>query len=295
MSSTVPLEALQIPLEVNSISGGQGSPVVLIHGLAASLHDWDALFPLLVETGYSAHALDLLGHGESAKPQERAYQMAWLVDHFIGWINALNLYEPPVLIGHSLGAYLALEYARRFPERTRGLILANPFYSNSQLSAVLRLAYSQPGISSFFMQHMPAWVIRLAIDVMSLSTGHARGGLHALPEPVRAQTALDYMRTAPAAYAVFRAGLNLTPYLPSINVPALVLWGDRDRTLSSASFEALVRQLPQATGRSSRTGHVPHQAQADWFNEQVLAFLASLSRGDSPAKRASDTPSLRLP
>ncbi len=296
MSSTVALETFEIPLEVNSISQGHGSPVVLIHGLAASLHDWDMLIPLLVEGGYSTHALDLLGHGESAKPENPAYEMAWLVDHFAGWLNGLNLAEPPVLIGHSLGGYVALEYARRFPERVRGLVLADPFYANSQLPAVLRLAYAHPNVSSFFIKHSPRWVIRLAIDVMSLSTGHSKGGLHALPEPMRAQSTLDYMRTAPATYAILKSELNLTPYLPSIKVPTLVLWGDRDHTLTPASFEELVRQLPRATGKSRRTGHVLHQAEAEWFNQEVMAFLAALATDDVGQKsrsQSSTTPPLR--
>ncbi len=295
MSNTVSLETFEVPLEVNSVSRGHGSPVVLIHGLAASLHDWDMLVPLLVESGYSAHALDLLGHGESAKPRKPAYEMAWLVDHFAGWLDGLKLSEPPVLIGHSLGGYVALEYARRYPERVRGLILADPFYSNSQLPAVLRLAYAHPALSSFFMQHVPGWGIRLAIDIASLSMRHSKGGLHALPEAVRAQSTLDYMQTAPATYAILKAELNLTPYLAAIQVPTLVLWGEGDHTLTPASFEELVRRLPQATGKSRRTGHVLHQAEADWFNQQVLRFLEKL-KDDAPAKPgppAPNTASLR--
>lgn len=283
MSNAAPLETLQIPLDVNFVSEGHGTPVVLIHGLAASLHDWDSLMPDLVATGYSTYALDLLGHGDSPKPPDPAYQMAWLVDHFVAWINGLRLAEPPVLIGHSLGGYVALEYARRYPEHTRGLVLVDPFYSNSQLPGVLRFAYGHPRISSFVMAHTPVWFIRGVIDAMSLTMGHSKGGLHALPEPVRAQTAVDYRRTAPATYAILNAELNLTPYLPSITVPTLVLWGERDHTLTPASFQELVRQLPRATGKSAATGHVPHQATAEWFNRQVLSFLESLAREGSPA------------
>jgi pimeloyl-ACP methyl ester carboxylesterase len=294
--SKIHLESFEVPLEANSISQGHGRPVVLIHGLSASLHDWDALIPLLVSGGYSAHALDLLGHGDSPKPARRAYQMGWLVDHFAGWLEGLHLSELPVLIGHSLGGYVALEYARRFPGRVRGLVLADPFYAHAQLPAFLRLAYAHPALSSLFLSHAPPWIVRFGIDAMSVMIGHSRGGLHALPEAVREQTALDYLRTAPATYAILEAELDLTPYLPSISVPTLVLWGDRDRTLSPASFEALVRQLPHATGASRRTGHVVHQAEAEWFNEQVLAFLKALEEGHEAATEppsGSNTTTLR--
>ena len=158
----------------------------MIHGLAASLHDWDSLIPQLTRRGYSSYALDLLGHGDSAKPSEPRYQMEWMVEHFIAWLDRLQLGEPPVLVGHSLGGYVALEYAWRFPAKTRGLVLVDPFYSNAQLPAVLRMAYAHPAIGGFFTRRTPEWVIRFIIDVTSVLMGHQKGGLHALPEEVRA-------------------------------------------------------------------------------------------------------------
>jgi pimeloyl-ACP methyl ester carboxylesterase len=283
MSSIVPAETIHIPSEANFVSRGHGAPIVLIHGLAASLHDWDAVVPGLVSSGYSTYALDLLGHGDSPKPLSPAYQMSWLVDHFAGWLDGLDLGKPPVLIGHSLGGYVALDYARRFPDRARALVLVDPFYANSQLPRVARLAYAHPAVSSFLMARTPRWLIRSVIDIMSMLTGHGKGGLHALPRGVRAQTALDYIRTAPASYAVLKSELNLTPYLASIAIPTLVVWGERDRTLTPASFQELIRHLPNAVGKSRATGHVPHQSEVEWFTAQVLGFLETLGRDDLAA------------
>jgi len=75
-----------IPTTANYVAQGDGTPVVMIHGLAASLHDWDELIPVLTQNGYESYALDLLGHGESPKPASRAYQKDWLLDHFDHWI-----------------------------------------------------------------------------------------------------------------------------------------------------------------------------------------------------------------
>src|SRR5258706_16342363 len=130
-----------IPTSANFIQQGTGTPVILIHGLAASLHDWDALIPELTTNGYSSYALDILGHGDSPKPTSRAYQMEWLFENFMNWMRSLHLTEPAILIGHSLGGYLALEYARRVPVWTRVLILVNPFYSRSQLHQLLEASY----------------------------------------------------------------------------------------------------------------------------------------------------------
>ena len=73
-----------------------------------------------------------------------------------------------------------------------------------------------------------------------------------------------------------RHDLDLSPVLPSIRVPTLVLWGEQDQTLRPASFRKLVGLMPNAKGTHARAGHVIHQSEADWFNRQVLEFLRSL-------------------
>ena len=186
MSATSQPGGLQIPKQANFAAQGSGAPVVLVHGLAASLHDWDALIPELVRSGYSAYAMDLLGHGDSPKPDVRLYEMDWLIDHFVSWMQGLTLLSAPVLIGHSLGGYVILEYARRYPDRVRGLVLVDPFYDDRQLPWGMRLAYAHPSLTGFFLERTPAVLVRWAIDIMSLLMGHSKGGAHALPKDVRA-------------------------------------------------------------------------------------------------------------
>ncbi|HVN16340.1 MAG TPA: alpha/beta hydrolase [Anaerolineales bacterium] len=265
-----------LPAKTNSIQEGQGAPVVMIHGLAASLHDWDDLIPELVQHHYSAYALDLLGHGESAHPRSRAYQMDWMFDHMAAWIDSLNLNQPLVIIGHSLGGYLAIEYARRFPARTCGLILIDPFFRVTQLFPLLRLSYRQPAFEMAVIQWTPQWLLRIVIDLTSLSMGHSNGGAHNLPENIRTQAALDYKRTAPGVYNLPGHAADLTPYLPEIEQPTLVVWGTRDNTLKPASFEELIATLPHAEGKCVRTGHVPHQSNSAEFNAMALEFLQRL-------------------
>ncbi|HEY2981292.1 MAG TPA: alpha/beta hydrolase [Anaerolineales bacterium] len=275
MSDTSPLNNA-VYQKANFIQVGQGRPIVLIHGLAASLHDWDELIPELASAGYAASALDLLGHGDSGKPDSRAYQMAWLFEHLTRWIDSLELTQPPVLIGHSLGGYLALEYARRFASRTRGLVLVDPFYRADQLPALLRGSGRGRELNMFMVERAPEWLFRVIIDATSLSMGHSAGGAHQLPVHVRAQTALDYKRTAPGTYHIPGMLGDLTPHLADIVQPTLVVWGERDSTLAPASFPQLIARLPNARGKSLRSGHVPHQSHAAEFNQLVMEFLAGL-------------------
>ncbi len=275
MKSTI--SELEIPSTANFVQQGDGTPVVMIHGVAASLHDWDDLIPELAQNGYASYALDLLGHGDSPKPSSRAYHIDWVFEHFLHWMTSLRLTEPAIVIGHSLGGYIALEYARRFSAWTRGLILVNPFYSLSQLPFLLRRTYRHPTLSSMISLQLPEWMFRLVVDVTSIGMGHSSGAIHALPEHIRAQTALDYTRTASGVYNVPNTMSDLTDHLHSISIPALVVWGNRDQTLAPLSFPRLVDAMPRAEARSIRAGHVPHQSNPQEFNAMVLEFLRGLS------------------
>jgi len=267
-----------IPTNTNYIQKGEGTPVILIHGMSASHHDWDDLIPELSERGYACYALDLLGHGESPKLGSRAYQMDWVVDHFSDWVKSLHLTEPAILVGHSLGGYIALDYARRVSAWTRGLILIDPFYSLAQLPAFMRRTYLRPRLSSFIVGRTPNWMFRFIVDMSSIAMGHSTGAIHSLPEKIRAQTALDYTRTASGVYNVLNNAQDLSEHLASISIPSLVVWGDKDQTLAPASFDKLVNQMPRAVGKFIRAGHVPHQSNSGEFNQMAIDFLKSISQ-----------------
>jgi len=271
------MDNIVIPATANFVQAGKGVPVILIHGIAASLHDWDDLTPELIQNGYASYALDLLGHGDSPKPDFPAYQMQWLVEHFSNWMQTLQLTEPAIVIGHSLGGYIALEYVRRFPASTRGLILVNPFYSRLQLNPLLRRSYSRRNLRGHLASKAPAWMHRAFVDIGSVLMGSRRGMFHSLPERIRVQTALDYARTAPGVYSITTTARDLTAHLLSISVPTLVVWGDHDQTLFPASFPSLVSGMPHAKGKFLvRAGHVPHQSHAEEFNTIAMEFVKGL-------------------
>ena len=273
-------EQLVIPTDANYVQHGAdtaGTPVVMIHGIAASLHDWDDLIPELTKNGLASYALDLLGHGDSPKFDSHAYQMEWLFEHFSNWIRSLHLTEPAILIGHSLGGHIALEYARRDSAWTRGLVLVNPFYSRSQLNFLLRRPYSRRNLRGLIARKTPEWLYRTFVDIASVAMRPGNGALHSLPERIRAQTALDYTRTAPGIYNVPNTIEDLTDHVSAISIPTLVVWGERDQTLAPSSFPKLVDAMPRARGKSFRAGHVPHQSHAEEFNQEVMEFLSGLS------------------
>ena len=251
----------------------------MVHGLAASLHDWDSLLPELARAGYAGYALDIFGHGDSAKPRQLDHYISDSVfEHMLNWIDSLNLDEPAVLIGHSLGGYLVLQFALEYPERVRALVLANPFYTQDQLPATLRFFLRRPLLNTTLIERTPYWLFRIIIDVTSLQFGNTPDQIHTLPENVRIQTALDYKRAAPGIYNIPRTLHDLTPDLPRIDKPALVIWGARDQTINPKTFPMLVEKLPDAVGKVMPIcGHVPHQCHALEFNKKIFRFLESLN------------------
>ena len=263
--------------KVNAVCAGQGAPVLLLHGLAASLHDWDPYLPALSAAGYRACALDLFGHGESAKPDRRAYHVDQASAHFEAWVAALGLDAPAVLIGHSFGAYLALDYAMRHPAQVRGLVLTAPFVSVSQLPGWVRRAYLRTDLNANLIGRAPDWLLRLIVDISSLGMGRRFGALHALPEPIRAQTALDYRRSAPGIYHMLGTMRDLGPDLGRLSAPILLIGGDHDQTLDPATFQTLTAGLSNVHGvHSLRAGHVVHQSHPDEVIALILEFLGSL-------------------
>ncbi len=264
---------------VNFVQQGIGTPVILTHGLAASLHDWDDLLPELSASGYAGYALDLFGHGESHKPANHdEYTFDAVFEHFSAWIDSLNLADPLILIGHSLGAGLSLQYALRHPERARALVLVNPFYDIQQLPPILQLAFRRKLINTTLIERTPYRLFRFFVDMTSINFHMGSRETHILPEHIRYQTAQDYTRAASGIYNIPRSLPNLTSDLSRIQQPTLLLWGNRDQSLDTASFPKIEKKLPNVVASQTFPicGHVPHQCHPEQLNPHVMKFLKNL-------------------
>ncbi len=270
---------------VNFIQQGEGSPVILTHGLAASLHDWDDLLPELADSGYAGYALDLLGHGESHKPEhQHEFTFEAVFEHFSAWIDSLPFAESLtrsnslILIGHSLGGGLSLQYALRYPNRVHALVLVNPFYDIHQLPPIIQLAFRRRLINTTLIERAPYRLFRFFVDMSSVNFHMKSRETHVLPEHIRYQTALDYTRAASGIYNIPRTLPDLTLNLSRIHQPTLLLWGNRDQSLDPESFPKLKKKLPNvaASHQFPICGHVPHQCHPEQFNPHVMRFLQAL-------------------
>ena len=98
-------------------------PVLLLHGLASSSHIWNFAAPQLNMRGYTVYALDQRGHGESEKP-DSGYDFDTILADDADALAALEI-EHSVLVGHSWGAMVALQFAALHVEQVNALVLVD--------------------------------------------------------------------------------------------------------------------------------------------------------------------------
>jgi len=259
---------------VNSVSAKtDGVPVILVHGLPSSLNEWSHLYSKLTFCGYRPIAVDLLGHGDSHKPEDRdCYTADIAYDFFCNWIDSLRLDTPFILIGHSFGGYLSSRYVQDHPERIRSLILIDPFLSFDDIFWFQKFLLSYPALLAALLRITPLCLVKFAVWAGSLTAG-GNGIRSSLSHEELVSMARDYKRCSPNVVYFPRTVNDRWLSYEKLAMPILLIWGKQDHTLSVAKYEALVRKLPHAVFNVINAGHYPHRSNQDEVNTLILDFL----------------------
>jgi sigma-B regulation protein RsbQ len=240
---------------------GDGPPdALLVHGFQNDHHAWDPLGMALAATGHSLVLVDLPGCGESpAPPTWERGTIAELAADLI----ALTEQEPtpaPVLIGHSLGAAIALQMALDRPESTSGLVLFAPA--------------STRGLDFVAADHFDRLAHPTADDQRALLR-------LAFAEPPEAAILATFEATVAAADARHIEGaarsmrdFDIEGRLGTIDAPSLVIVGDRDRHVPLRNHLATWAGLRRAGLHVMHgVGHVPFWEDQATSIELVRRFL----------------------
>ncbi|MFC2015519.1 NAD(+) synthase [Chloroflexota bacterium] len=253
---------------MNYVVDGDGPPVVLVHGMAASLADWSRLMPLLVSSGYQAIAVDLLGHGDSDKPASQdGYTADAVYQALEQCLDRLDIEPPFYLIGHSLGGYMSLMYSLKHPDRVRAMVLINPLFSLNQLTRILDLLMPLSRVGVGLLKATPQWLVNSFLS-------YNDSFLTKLDSETRWAYSRDIKRASPDFLRIPGSITDLTTHLPSIEPATLVLWGVDDRIEKADSFPRLVSGLPNATGKGiTDCGHHPHQGAPALVSRMIFDFF----------------------
>jgi pimeloyl-ACP methyl ester carboxylesterase len=265
---TIAANGLDIAYDVH----GAGPPLVLLHG-ATSLgrSDFAAQIPLF-SRAFHLVVPEARGHGRTRWDAANGFRYDWLVDDLAAFVEGVGL-DTFHLVGFSMGAMTALQYAVRSPERLRTLTVVGITTQREPRASVARRLMDPERAD----REEPAWVAEL-------------GRRHDEGQGVGA-----WRRLLPAIAADVAIQPLLGPKdLRRIEPPTLVVCGDRDPFVPVDHAWGLKRQLPD--GRlfvAPDCGHEVMSRKPSLFNEALAGFFRSTAV--VAAKRAEANPLAEAP
>jgi pimeloyl-ACP methyl ester carboxylesterase len=270
-------------VNVVEIGDDHGPPVVFVHGLAGSWQNWLENIPHFAAAGHRVIAFDLPGFGMSDEPPGKISIPGYgrLVDTLLDRLGV----GPAVLVGNSMGGFIAAEVAIQYPARVRRLVLVS--------AAGLTVEYQR--------NERALGALRYGRRLLMAWGGFVGSRSEAIARRPRARRMLmrlvvhDADRLpAPLIAEQFRGAGNpgfvdaldaLTDYpirarLAEIGCPTLIVWGTEDKLVpvrDAAEFERLIPDARKVVW--AQTGHVPMIERPAAFNAVVEEFAREGSAG----------------
>lgn len=264
-------------LALNVVEMGNGTPVVLVHGLPSNIGDWAELPRELAERGHRALAYDRVGYGWSSRPAEGA-------DAYTYDSNARQLGElldalgigSAALVGWSYGGGVVQVFATEHPERVSRLVLVGavgPALAGEG-EPIERLSRSPigPPLFAWAMSFAPLARAATRAPLAEAFSGEANvpSGFH---DRTIAQLALP--GTVTAWIEEGRRSDVSTLHPERVSVPTLVIQGSDDRSVPRAVGEDLARRLPDADLLIIEGGsHMLPVTHGDLLADRIASWLA---------------------
>jgi pimeloyl-ACP methyl ester carboxylesterase len=260
------------------LTGGQGPPLVLLHGHGESSGSWRWVLPTLART-HRVYAPDTPGAGDSTKVSVDPKEPSFYLNHLTAFLDELGL-ERVALVGNSHGGNVAIRLALVAPARVTSLSLVNSSGLGREINPAL-IALTLPGSAA-----LAAWLstpFGAPQWVSTLSTLSFAQPLAAPPEwfaqhYLLAQTPghLDGM------VACLRGELDLVGQrevildeLDRLTMPTLLVWGTNDMVIPSYHATAAAARLQNSqVVMIPDCGHLPQVERPDMFVAALSRFLA---------------------
>jgi 3-oxoadipate enol-lactonase len=254
-------------IEANGVSlryamEGSGKPIVLIHEMGGTMESWGLVAPLLSGKRRVVR-YDTRGAGFSEKIRG-SLTIDTMTDDLIALLDRLGISEKVALAGTAVGGAIALHTSFRFPDRVAAVVVTSPatFMPPENRAATLARVddFERNGV-------------RVAFEATA-ANGYPeeRRGDRARFETWRAR----WLANDPASFAaVYRmlAGMDLSPKLPSIKCPVLVIGGEFDRGRPPSRVEPIAKAIPGAQFKVLATGHYAGWQTPELVATEIGAFL----------------------
>ncbi|WP_435006773.1 alpha/beta fold hydrolase [Tundrisphaera lichenicola] len=249
---------------------GPGPVVVLLHGFPFDRSMWSNQQSSLGSV-YRVISPDLRGHGSSAAP-DGVYPIDVMADDVIETLDSLQLTQPVVFGGLSMGGYLALSIVTRHPSRVRGLILMNTRASaDSSEAAQIREKLALQLESDGKVEALIAGMIPKLFSRKTFAQNPelvARLHQRMIKTPVRALIGtLRGLASRP----------DRTSKLPEISVPTLVIAGLEDQLIPLEETKAMAHLIPDARLVTvPDSGHLAPLENPHPTDQAILEFLSGI-------------------
>lgn len=265
-------------------------PVLFLHGFGAAIGQWRFNLPAIAQT-HPVYALDFLGFGASSKAATAYGVDLWATQVYEFWRTWIG--QPVFLVGHSLGALVAVATAVTQPEMVRSLalltlpaarqealppwavplvgaiegIFASPVLLKPLFQLIRRPSFIRSGLQMAY--HDPSRVDATVLDIYT-SPPRDRGAARAFCWLVRSSTQSDYSP-------------RLQTLLPQLSRPTLLLWGEHDRVVPLKLARQWLPLSPQLTLQTfGAAGHCLYDECPDAVNQALIDWFAQAQVGKDP-------------
>jgi pimeloyl-ACP methyl ester carboxylesterase len=258
---------------------GDGEVILLLHGMAGSWETWRALMGPLSRS-HRVIALDLLGHGSSTKPRSD-YSLGAFAVLLRDFLDELGIARA-TLVGHSLGGGIAMQFSYQHPEYAERLVLIASGGLGADVGWLLRLA-SLPGAELVLPVIAPRQILPAGGRVFSwlrkAGFESARGEemLRHYGSLSDAETRRSFLRTLRSVVDHRGQAVCALNRLNSrTDIPALVIWGERDAMIPVTHAHAAREVRPDARlVVLEDVGHFPHAERPAEVAELIAEFMAA--------------------
>jgi len=251
---------------------GEGIPLLWIHGYPLDRSTWK---PQTSELSDCARHIvpDLRGFGESDAP-DGVYAMDLLADDLRGLLDSLRI-ERAVVLGLSMGGYISLSFALRYPDRLAGLVLANTRAgSDTPEAAKARLENADRALREGVRPVVEPMLAKLVSKAATIQRPE-------LVEELRRLLLSSRPSGVAGALRGMAARIDATPLLQRIRVPTLILAGTDDAIIPPAESHKMAAGIAHATMfEIPQAGHLANLEQPEAFNDAVRSFLKRLPTPD---------------